>query len=98
MDRVRVVELNRKPAGRRRSSKRRGAAVERMARLVSAQYRSERRADFGVGRRCEGREALPVKGEQPAAEAVNLPDSEADVLDVWSQTFPAFCAECRLTL
>jgi glycosyltransferase involved in cell wall biosynthesis len=69
-----------------------------MARLVSAQYRSERRADFGVGRRREGREALPFKGEQPAAEAVNSPDSEADVLDVWSETFPAFCAECRLTL
>jgi glycosyltransferase involved in cell wall biosynthesis len=29
---------------------------------------------------------------------VNSPDSEADVLDVWSETFPAFCAECKLTL
>ena len=35
---------------------------------------------------------------QPAAEAVNSPDLEADVLDVWSETFPAFCAECKLTL
>ncbi|HXM32404.1 MAG TPA: glycosyltransferase [Chthoniobacterales bacterium] len=29
---------------------------------------------------------------------MNSPDSEADVLEVWSETFPAFCAECKLTL
>jgi len=29
---------------------------------------------------------------------VNSHDSEADVLEVWSETFPAFCAECNLIL
>lgn len=29
---------------------------------------------------------------------MNSPDSEADVLNVWGKTFPAFCAECKLTL
>ena len=29
---------------------------------------------------------------------MNSSDSEADVLEVWSEAFPAFCAECKLTL
>jgi glycosyltransferase involved in cell wall biosynthesis len=75
--------------------------LEWVARFLSAQRGSERRADFRVGSGCEGREALPLKGEQPATEAVNSHDSEAellDVLDVWSETFPAFCAELNLRL
>src|ERR1700730_10871453 len=69
-----------------------------MARLVSTQRGPEGRPDFGVGGGREGREALPIEGEQPAAQAVNSSDSEADVLEAWSETFPAFCAECKRTL
>ena len=47
---------------------------------------------------CSVRKDIVTDLSQPAAEAVNSPDLEADVLDVWSETFPAFSAECKLAL